>query len=125
MSWESKEKASEIRRKFGYCTCAWFPVQEVALWYGLNVVVNNDPAWRYNDAYLLGKHLKVIDPDSFAKELLCPLWLLEPMIVSGRRTGEKWFFGWFEKHVSWTNDELAVMFGCSRSIIGQQLYKLT
>lgn len=78
----------------------------------------------YQLAVLLGLKLETSDPIYFADTLLCPLYLLEPLVKRGVKTGERYFFGLFEKRRSWTILELAEKFNCPCDVVSRQCAKL-
>ena len=120
-SWDAKERASKLRRDFRCTEVAWFPVQQVAVWHGLDMTPDDDHERRLEDALLLGSHLGVADVMSFATELLAPPWMLEPLVSVGRDTGERWLFGLLKKRSPWRLSELASLFGCPLDVLSEQL----
>lgn len=121
----SRQKAIEFRDRFGYFYTARFPVHEVAAWYRIRVNPANDPEGRVMAAQDLGKNFRVDDPEEFAVQLLAPLHLVEPICIYGRvKTGEKTFFGFFEKKRGYTTNEMAQIFDVPIWMMRSQIGKL-
>lgn len=119
MVWPA-DAAIDVRDKFGIPRLA-LKVDAIAMTYGY---VGSSPD-NWEAAYWLGHKLCPDSPIRFADELLCPLYILEPMICYGRKkTGRKKFFGLIDEKVPYSNAELGAKIGCSASVIGRQCYLL-
>lgn len=122
---DARDAAHEIRDRFGYATIARFPVHGVAASYGVVIERDVDNECRVKIASRLGTYLKVDDCDAFARHLLAPLYLVEPMCAYGRvKTGRRRFFGLFEVTRGYTTQELASTFDVPEWMMTAQLQRL-
>lgn len=119
----AREAATKLRNEHS-ALAPYFPVQEVARKLGLSCVSNQEAISRWQIALNLASFFRVLDRETFARSLLVPLYLLEPIIVAGKDTGERHFFGLFKKRASYSTWELASMFGVPEFVIDQQAQML-
>ena len=124
-SYEIKELASKIRRNISLDT--YLHVDMLLQKLGIKSKYTTHPIDRWLAALRIAEHCGItdkIDKIMFARHLLVPLWILEPVICFKKiKDGKKWF-GLFDKYRAPTIKELSEMFGVSSAIINSQLNEL-
>ena len=116
----AEDVANGIRNNLKLALVANLPINTIAKKHGLIFFPSEEYASRFELGLKLADYYNLSEREHFARCLLCPLYLLEPIINRGVATGEKWIFGLCNKRRSHTLEELSRIFAVPVSVIRRQ-----